>query len=94
MFPHGIYGVDITLGHDGQPYLTEINAGRFNTTIEFYAQAGLNMPHMFCQLALGGDPELVCALVNPLPDGLRWIRSMDRPPVLAVRTREETSAHV
>lgn len=81
LFPHGIYGVDMTLAEDGQPRVTEINIGRFFTTIEFFARLGLNMPDLYCRLACGEEVE--CPGVNPLPDGRRWIRQYDCEPILA-----------
>ena len=80
--PHGIFGVDMTYGHDGLPYVTEINIARFFTTHYFFTKAGLNMPDMFCRLALFGERPNVSKRVNPLPDGLVWIRGMDVEPVL------------
>jgi len=80
--PHGVFGVDMTYGRDGVPNLTEINIGRFFTTIYFFAKAGLNMPVILRDLALDGvRPELERTL-NPLPSGLVWIRGMDVAPVL------------
>lgn len=44
MYPHGWYYVD-TKGHeDGRQLVTEINAGRPNTTVNAWAEAGLNLP--------------------------------------------------
>ncbi len=38
---------------------TEINIGRFFTTIHFFTQAGLNMPEIFMKLAFG-EPVPPC----------------------------------
>jgi len=80
LHPHGIYGVDMTLDAEGNPRVTEINIGRFFTTIEFFAQAGVNFPDIVCRLALGEDVEPIGS--NPLPNGLRWERAIDALPVL------------
>ena len=80
--PHGIYGVDMTYGQDGLPYVTEINIGRFFTTHYFFTKAGLNMPEIYTALALEGRRPALERRVNPLPDGLVWIRGMDVEPVL------------
>lgn len=80
--PHGIFGVDMTYGHEGLPYVTEINIARFFTTHYFFTKAGLNMPDIYCQLALSGKFPAIAKRVNPLPDGLLWIRGMDVEPVL------------
>ena len=80
--PHGIFGVDMTYDTEGRPNPTEINIGRFFTTHYFFTKAGLNMPEIYCNIALDGVfPELPRKL-NPLPDGLVWIRGMDVHPVL------------
>ncbi|HTW42743.1 MAG TPA: hypothetical protein VMD79_10560 [Solirubrobacteraceae bacterium] len=80
--PHGVFGVDMTYGQDGRPYLTEINIGRFFTTIHFFTQAGLNMPLILRDLALDGVRPELNRTVNPLPSGLVWIRGMDVAPAL------------
>jgi carbamoyl-phosphate synthase large subunit len=80
--PHGIFGVDMTYGHEGLPYVTEINIARFFTTHYFFTKAGLNMPDIYCRLALFGERPVMAKRVNPLPDGLLWIRGMDVEPVL------------
>jgi hypothetical protein len=80
--PHGVFGVDMTYDYSGRPHLTEINIGRFFTTINFFTRAGLNMPMILRDLTLDGlMPKLDCTL-NPLPAGLVWIRGMDVPPAL------------
>lgn len=80
--PHGIFSVDMTYGKDGGLYLTEINIGRFFTTIHFFTAAGVNFPAIFFDLALGGRPPRLRRKVNPLSPGLLWIRGMDTAPVL------------
>jgi carbamoyl-phosphate synthase large subunit len=80
--PHGLFGVDMTYDEAGLPNVTEINIGRFFTTQYFFTVAGLNIPDMYCQIALNNVfPELE-KKVNPLPDGLVWIRGMDSEPIL------------
>jgi predicted ATP-grasp superfamily ATP-dependent carboligase len=80
--PHGVFGVDMTYGRDGRPNLTEINIGRFFTTIYFFAKAGLNMPLILRDLALEGKRPTLERVLNPLPQGLVWIRGMDVAPAL------------
>ena len=80
--PHGIYGVDMTYGFDGLPYVTEINISRFFTTIYFFTKAGLNMPEIFFNIALDGKFPSLDKKINPLPDDLLWIRGMDVHPQL------------
>jgi len=80
--PHGIFGVDMTYDQQGSPNLTEINIGRFFTTHYFFTKAGLNMPEIYCNIALDGKFPTLERRINPLPNGLVWIRGMDVEPVL------------
>lgn len=73
--PHGVYCVDIKTGTEGVVKVTEINAGRFFTTSNFFAAAGLNMPDMAMQAALGETLTPVGS--SPLPADLYWIRMVD-----------------
>lgn len=76
--PHGVFCVDMKEGADGAPKVTEINAGRFFTTSNFFAHAGLNMPAMYVELALTGRLSAPPpAQLNPLPDDLYWVRMID-----------------
>ena len=80
--PHGIFSVDMTYDTQGKPRLTEINIGRFFTTIHFFTEAGLNMPDMFVRLALGEKLPHLSRNINPLSPGLLWVRGMDTVPKL------------
>ena len=73
--PRGAYCVDIKEGIDGTPRVTEINAGRFFTTSNFFAAAGLNMPDLLMRCALGERPPRLVS--SPLPPDLYWIRNVD-----------------
>ena len=79
--------VDIVFAGRSIPNPTEINISRFFTTILFFTKAGLNMPVIFKDLALYGEKPELEKKINPLPDGLMWLRAMDREPMLA--THEE-----
>ena len=85
--PHGIFSVDMTYDNNGIPNLTEINIGRFFTTHYFFTKAGINFPEIYCNIALENKFPVLEKKVNPLPDGLIWIRGMDVEPVLT--TAEE-----
>lgn len=80
--PHGIFSVDLTYDFSGYPKPTEINIGRFFTTHYFFTKAGLNFPEIYCNIILHGDFPVLEKKINPLPDGLIWIRGMDVEPVL------------
>ncbi|MCI6066032.1 carboxylate--amine ligase [bacterium] len=80
--PHGIYGVDMTYDFSGIPNPTEINISRFFTTVQFFAEAGLNMPVILKNLCLYDKKPHLQRTCNPLPDGLLWLRGMDCEPRL------------
>jgi len=73
--PRGVYCVDMKESADGQPKITEINAGRFFTTSNFFTAAGLNMPDQLMRCALGERPARCGS--SPLEPDLYWIRMMD-----------------
>lgn len=91
-WPHGIYGVDMTYDGTGRLRLTEVNVGRFFTTIYFFTRAGFNFPALFVDLALGRLPPPDHEILDPLPNGKIWIRGMDTEPLLTDRTALETLA--
>jgi biotin carboxylase len=78
--PRGAYCVDIKESDDGTAKVTEINAGRFFTTSNFFAAAGLNMPDMLVRCAIGERPPRYGS--SPLPPDLFWIRMVDMGYVL------------
>lgn len=80
--PHGIYGVDMTYDKDGIPNPTEINISRFFTTVLFFTEAGLNMPKIFKDIILYNEFPDLEKKINPLPNGLLWVRGMDTKPRL------------
>lgn len=80
--PHGIFGVDMAYDKQGIPNPTEINISRFFTTVLFFTEAGLNLPVIFKDLALYKEFPKLEKKINPLPDGLLWLRGMDTKPRL------------
>lgn len=84
--PHGIYGVDMTYDKNGVPNPTEINISRFFTTVLFFTEAGLNMPKIFKDIILYNEFPKLAKKINPLPDGLLWLRGMDTKPRLMTNT--------
>lgn len=80
--PHGIFGVDMTYDKQGVPNPTEINISRFFTTIQFFTEAGLNMPEIFKNIVLYNKMPQKIGVINPLPNGLLWLRGMDTTPLL------------
>lgn len=80
--PHGIFGVDMAYDKDAVPNPTEINISRFFTTVLFFTEAGLNMPAIFKDIALYNEFPILEKKINPLQDGLLWLRGMDTKPLL------------
>ncbi len=80
--PNGIFSVDFTYDHQGIPNPTEINIGRFFTTHFFFTAAGLNMPYIFVKLAFDEKIPELPKKINPLPEGLAWVRGLDFQPIL------------
>lgn len=79
--PHGIFGVDLKEDAAGVPCPTEINIGRFFTTIQFFTELGLNMPDLYVRVGMG-ETVTVERQLNPLPSEVYWVRSMDALPRL------------
>jgi hypothetical protein len=90
--PHGIFGVDMAYDKNGVPNPTEINISRFFTTVLFFTEAGLNLPEIFKDIALYGEFPQLERKINPLPNGLLWLRGMDVAPRLM--TLEAISAEI
>jgi carbamoyl-phosphate synthase large subunit len=91
--PHGIFGVDMAYDKNGIPNPTEINISRFFTTVLFFTEAGLNMPEIFKDIALYGTYNEPVKKINPLPDGLLWLRGMDTKPRLMNSDQLQSEIH-
>lgn len=89
--PHGVFYVDMRESADGRLLVTEINAGRFNTTQNFYAEAGLNLPMIHARLHHGAAPgpkypdRLLEGEDGPLE--VFWLRQPDMGHKLVTKTR-------
>ncbi|MDB4100256.1 hypothetical protein N9531_02905, partial [Amylibacter sp.] len=73
---------DMTYDNNGVPNPTEINISRFFTTVLFFTEAGLNLPEIFKDIALYDELPKLEKKINPLPNGLLWLRGMDVAPRL------------
>ena len=84
--PHGVFYVDTKEDEYGNPRVTEVNAGRFNTTQDFFAAAGCNLPVMHVLDEFG-------AAYNAHPvrpeAGYYWIRQPDMGARLVPASRVE-----
>ena len=77
--PHGIYCVDLRRNHEGLPFPTEINYGRFFTTSDFFATLGVNTPAAYIDYMTTG---YWASLIETLTDDIYWLRGLDREPFL------------
>lgn len=74
--PTGVFCVDLKENRDGIPCVTEINAGRFFTTSNFFSEAGCNMPYYYIKLTFGEEiPQL--QPYDVIPEGWYWVRMVD-----------------
>ena len=85
----GAFSVDITYDVQGNPKITEINCGRFPTTGHFLTRAGLNLPYIYLKAGFDEEVELPSQRLNPLENGLLWVRGMDVEPVMTDRSQVE-----
>jgi len=79
--PNGVFSVDLTYDKNGIPNATEINIGRFFTTILFFTEAGLNMPLIYTK-SFFNEIVGISKKYNPLPNNYVWIRGIDFLPKL------------
>lgn len=74
----GIFCADAKENKHSEPCVTEVNAGRFFTTVNFFSQAGINMPYYYVKLAYG--EKIDCSefkkFDNLAPD-IYWVRMVD-----------------
>ena len=90
--PHGVFCVDMKTDINLNIKVTEINAGRFFTTSNFFAHAGVNMPEMSLRAAQG---EILKPIkVGSLGDDLYWIRMVDMGFKLVHRDEIESYARI
>lgn len=79
--PHGVFFVDLKEDAGGTARVTEVNGGRFGTTIHFYTEAGCNFPHLLVKLAYD-EPIPDAPLIDPIAPNTYWIRTLDCGPAL------------
>jgi carbamoylphosphate synthase large subunit len=72
----GVFCVDLKEDESGRPLVTEINAGRFFTTSNFFAVAGANMPYEYVRLAYGENVDGL-PRYDAVEEGLYWVRMID-----------------
>lgn len=80
--PHGIYCLDMKENSNSQLVPTEVNYGRFFTTSDFFAKAGVNTPEEYVfsfVLRENYVPSVMKDYINP---HYYWIRGLDKEPKL------------
>lgn len=78
--PEGIYGVDLRCDYNGDPVPTEVNYGRYFTTSNCFAAAGMNTPAKQLELIERGYVLGTDTNIGELTEGY-WIRQIDSEPV-------------
>jgi carbamoyl-phosphate synthase large subunit len=86
---NGIACVDLKENKEGDPCVTEINAGRMFTTSFFFSYASkilrkdryANIPYLYIKLAFKEDLPNIPKF-NILPENVFWIRHIDAPAKL------------
>jgi hypothetical protein len=75
--PNGVYAIDFKENEQGEPKITEINAGRFLTAsyVYFYS-TGYNLPKLMVELVL----NLPLTPLEEYPEGIGVIRQTDKLP--------------
>lgn len=75
---NGIFCADIKENKFGEPCLTEVNAGRFFTTSNFFSKAGINMPYYYVKLAYGEKVDRSeFKKFNNIEPNVYWVRMVD-----------------
>jgi glutathione synthase/RimK-type ligase-like ATP-grasp enzyme len=92
--PHGVVGVDFTYGHDDKPYITEIQPARFYSSMEFLAAVGINLPDIYCRLALGLPLPPVDERINPVRVPFYWYKAVDMLPKILTQAEVDAIAPV
>ena len=77
--PDGIYNVDMRASESGEIFPTEVNYGRYNTTMDFFAELGVNTPSMQVDYWTKNLINVQNQVVGP---GWRWYRVIDDAPTL------------
>jgi carbamoyl-phosphate synthase large subunit len=75
----GIFCIDMKCNQFGRPLITEINAGRFFTTSNFFSHYGANMPDTYVKMGLGLEVGIL-EKYNAIPKGKVWVRGVDTLP--------------
>lgn len=80
--PHGVYGVDFKESADGEPYVTEINPGRFFQPNFMFASGGYNIVRRYFDLVLDHPAPCELPVRARHVAGQTWLRGLDAAPVM------------
>jgi hypothetical protein len=79
--PHGVFMVDARENADGVPKITEINAGRFGTTMDFFSACGPCLADILIGVG-NGSYRAGYGRRDEHEIGAGWVRNTDCMPVL------------
>ncbi len=84
--PTGAYSVDVKEDESGRPVVTEVDAGKFHTTMPLWGYVGVkhlklpwyaNLADLYVRIGLGEDPPDDVPRQDLLPAGYYMIRNID-----------------
>ena len=85
--PHGIFRVDFVDDAEGDPNVTEIDAGRFTSgDAVHWFPVGVNMPAEVLKLAFGEPLGFEPPLIDPYPKDIVSINAANRPQIFLKRS--------
>lgn len=89
--PHGAYSIDVKEDAEGRPAVTEVDAGKFHTTMPLWGYVGVkhfklpwysNLADLYVRLGLGEEPPAGVPRTDLFPAGYYMIRNMDSGVIL------------
>ena len=84
--PNGAYSVDVKESSDGTPCITEVDAGKFHSTMPLWGYIAVkhlglpeyaNLADLYVRLGMGEDVRDMPPQTDLLPDGYYLLRDMD-----------------
>lgn len=84
--PHGSYSVDLKEDRDGEPRVTEVDAGKFHTTTPLWGYAATkvlrmewfaNIPYLYIRLGMSEKIDVKIPHHNLYPEGTYLLRHID-----------------
>jgi biotin carboxylase len=84
--PNGAYSVDVKESSDGRPCITEVDSGKFHSTMPLWGYIAVkhlglpeyaNLADLYVRLGMGEDVRDMPPKTDLLPDGYYLLRDMD-----------------